>query len=67
MLTEKLRIKLFTLNYVQKSDTTMRSYLCRGNGSHVRLFYDLASSIPRGNVSKKVTKTEKVTKKTSKL
>ena len=45
----------------------MRSYLCRGNGSHVRLFYDLASSIPRGNVSKKVTKTEKVTKKTSKL
>ena len=45
MLTD-LRIKVFTLIYVQKSDTTMRSYLCRGNGSHVWLFYDLASSIP---------------------
>ena len=45
----------------------MRSYLSRGDGSHILLFYDLASSIPRGNVSKKVTKTRKVTRKTSKL
>ena len=56
MLTEKLGIKVFTLNYVQKSDTNMRSYLCRGNGSHIWLFYDLASSIPRGNVSWLVVK-----------
>ena len=41
MLTEKLEIKVFTLNYIQKSDTNMGSYLSRGNGSHVWLFYDL--------------------------
>ena len=56
MFTEKLGIKVFTLNYVQKSDTNMRSYLCRGNGSHIWLFYDLASSISRGNVSWLVVK-----------
>ena len=56
IFTEKLGIKVFTLNYVQKSDTNMRSYLCRGNGSHIWLFYDLASSIPRGNVSWLVVK-----------
>ena len=41
MLPEKLEIKVFTLNYIQKSDTNMGSYLSRGNGSHVWLFYDL--------------------------
>ena len=41
MLIEKLEIKVFTLNYIQKSDTNMCSYLSRGNGSHVWLFYDL--------------------------
>ena len=56
MLTEKLGIKVFTLNYFQKSDTNMRSYLCRGNGSHIWLFYVLASSIPHGNVSWLVVK-----------
>ena len=35
MLTEKLEIKVFTLNYIQKSDANMGSYLSRGNGSHV--------------------------------
>ena len=35
MLTEKLGIKVFTFNYVQKSDTNMRSYLSRGDGSHI--------------------------------
>ena len=40
MLTEKLEIKVFTLNYIKKSDTSMGSYLSRGNGSHVWLFYD---------------------------
>ena len=49
---------------IQKSDTTMRSYLCRGNGRHVWLFYDLASSIRDENVSNKVTKTEKAPRKT---
>ena len=38
----------------------MRSNLCRGNGRQVWLVYDLVSSIRRGNVSKRVTKTEKV-------
>ena len=49
---------------IKKSDTTMRSYLCRGNGRHVWLFYDLASSIRDENVSNKVTKTEKAPRKT---
>ena len=45
----------------------MRSYFCRGNGRHVWLIYDLDSSLRHGNVSKKVTKTEKVPRKTRKL
>ena len=55
------------LPYIKKSGTNMCSYLCRGNGSHVWLFYDLASSILHGNVSKKATKTEKLPRKTWKL
>ena len=52
---------------IKKSGTNMCSYLCRGNGSHIWLFYDLASSIRHGNVSKKATKTEKLPRKTWKL